>query len=85
MIEGGLEHSILKRAKENNLIDVECINIRDFSNNKHNHVDDYPYGGGAGMVMQPQPIYDTYMSIKPKLSENCPVVYMSPQDRKSVV
>lgn len=42
MIEGGLEHSILKRAKENNLIDVECINIRDFSNNKHNHVDDYP-------------------------------------------
>lgn len=70
MIEGGLEHSILKRAKENNLIDVECINIRDFSNNKHNHVDDYPYGGGAGMVMQPQPIYDAYMSIKPKLSEN---------------
>ena len=67
MIEGGLEHSILKRAKENNLIDVECINIRDFSNNKHNHVDDYPYGGGAGMVMQPQPIYDAYMSIKPKI------------------
>ena len=81
MIEGGLEHSILKRAKENNLIDVECINIRDFSNNKHNHVDDYPYGGGAGMVMQPQPIYDAYMSIKPKLSENCPVVYMSPQGK----
>ena len=74
-------HSILNRAKENNLIDVECINIRDFSNNKHNHVDDYPYGGGAGMVMQPQPIYDAYMSIKPKLSENCPVVYMSPQGK----
>ena len=52
MIEGGLEHSILKRAKENNLIDVECINIRDFSNNKHNHVDDYPYGGGAGMLSE---------------------------------
>ena len=57
MIEGGLEHSILKRAKENNLIDVECINIRDFSNNKHNHVDDYPYGGGAGMLMQAEPVY----------------------------
>ena len=52
MIEGGLEHSILKRAKENNLIDVECINIRDFSNNKHNHVDDYPYGGGVGGGME---------------------------------
>lgn len=76
-----LKHSIIGRACSENKISIECIDIRDFSKNKHRHVDDYPYGGGAGMVMQAQPIYDAYMSIKPKLSENCPVVYMSPQGK----
>lgn len=81
MIKDGLSHSIIKRACDEGSISIETIDIRDFSNNKHRHVDDYPYGGGAGMVMQPQPIYDAYMSIKPKLSENCPIVYMTPQGK----
>ena len=81
MIKDGLSHSIIKRACNEGTIRIETIDIRDFSNNKHRHIDDYPYGGGAGMVMQPQPIYDAYMSIKPKLSENCPVVYMTPQGK----
>ena len=54
MIEGVLSHSIIGRAVKDGVINVECVNIRDFSTDKHRHVDDYPYGGGAGMVMQPQ-------------------------------
>lgn len=81
MIYDGLKHSIIGRAIEDGKIEIICVNIRDFSKNKHKHVDDYPYGGGAGMVMQPQPIYDAYMSIKPQLSENCPVIYLSPQGK----
>jgi tRNA (guanine-N(1)-)-methyltransferase len=76
-----LKHSIIGRACNEGRIEINCIDIRDFSNNKHRHIDDYPYGGGAGMVMQPQPIYDAYMSIKDKLSDNCPVIYMSPQGK----
>ena len=81
MIREGLNHSIIKRACDEGTISIETIDIRDFAKNKHRHVDDYPYGGGAGMVMQAQPIYDAYMSIKPKLSENCPVIYMTPQGK----
>lgn len=81
MINDGLSHSIIKRAHDEGIISIETIDIRDFAKNKHRHVDDYPYGGGAGMVMQAQPIYDAYMSIKPKLSENCPVIYMTPQGK----
>ncbi len=79
MIRDGLNHSIISRAVENNLISVEAIDIRDFTPSKHKKVDDYPYGGGAGLVMQAEPIYNTYMSIKDKLSENTRVVYMSPK------
>ncbi len=81
MIKDGLNHSIISRAVENNLIKVEAIDIRDFTPSKHKKVDDYPYGGGAGLVMQAEPIYNTYMSIKDKLSENTRVVYMSPKGR----
>ena len=81
MVMGGLNTSITGRAISKGILSIEAVNIRDYAFNKHNSVDDYPYGGGAGMVMQPQPIYDAYMSIKPKLSENCPVVYMSPQGK----
>ncbi|MDD3393469.1 MAG: tRNA (guanosine(37)-N1)-methyltransferase TrmD [Clostridia bacterium] len=80
MIMETLSHSILGRAQREELISVEAINIRDFSNSKHLQVDDYPYGGGAGMVMQPQPIYDAYQSILPK-ADKARVLYMTPQGK----
>lgn len=83
MIMDGLNTSILGRAKNNGFITMEAINIRDFSDNKHKHVDDYPYGGGAGMVMQPEPIYKAYKHVEDKiLSEGRGkprVIYMTPQ------
>ncbi len=81
MINDGLNHSIISRAVENNLISVNPINIRDYTPSKHKKVDDYPYGGGAGLVMQVEPIYNTFMSIKDKIGENTKVVYMSPKGR----
>lgn len=63
MIEQGMNTSILGRAMEKQLIHLNVVNIRDFSKNKHHKVDDYPYGGGAGMVMQAEPIYKAYESI----------------------
>lgn len=72
-----LGESIIGRAINKGIIETEYINIRDFSMDKHRRVDDYPYGAGGGMVMQPQPIYDAYKSI---CGEEKPhVVYMSPQ------
>lgn len=71
-----LEQSILGRAIEKNLININLINIRDFSKDKHKKVDDTPYGGGAGMVIKPDVVYDAYSSIK---NENAKVIYMSPQ------
>ena len=67
------------KAKEKKLIDIELINIRDFSKDKHKKVDDTPYGGGAGMVMRPDVVYDAYKSIEDK---NAKVVYMSPQGKQ---
>ncbi len=81
MIEQSLDHSITKKAQEKGIININSINIRDFTNNKHNKVDDYPYGGGAGMVMQAQPIYDSYMSIKHNLSKTHKVIYMTPKGK----
>lgn len=81
MITTGLNHSIIKRAVENKIISINTINIRDFSNNKHNQVDDYTYGGGAGMVIRPQPVYDAYLSIKDKLKKGTKVIYMTPQGK----
>lgn len=74
-----LNQSIIGRAKEKELINVNLINIRDFSNNKHKKVDDTPYGGGAGMVMQPDVVYDAYKSVR---DEKAKVIYMSPQGNK---
>lgn len=74
-----LSESIIGRAKEKGLINVNFINIRDFSKNKHKKVDDTPYGGGAGMVIQPDVVYDAYKSIK---DEKAKVIYMSPQGKK---
>lgn len=80
MIQQALSHSILGRAQRDGHISVEAINIRDFSTNKQKHVDDYPYGGGAGMVMQPQPIYDAYQRIA-ESTKGARVIYMTPQGK----
>ena len=74
-----LNSSIIGRAKEKNLIEINLINIRDFSKDKHKKVDDTPYGGGAGMVMMPDVVYDAYKSVEDK---NAKVIYMSPQGNK---
>ena len=74
-----LNESIIGRAKEKGLININLINIRDFSKNKHKKVDDTPYGGGAGMVMMPDVVYDAYKSLN---SEDAKVIYMSPQGQK---
>ena len=63
MVTQTLSHSILGRAQKEGYLTVEAVNIRDFSQNKQKHVDDYPYGGGVGMVMQAQPIYAAYQSV----------------------
>ncbi len=81
MVDSALSESIIGRARNNNLIEINCINIRDFSKDKHRRVDDYPYGGGNGMVMQPQPIYDACMSIVNSVDKKPTVIYMSPQGK----
>ena len=73
-----LNQSIIGKAIEKELIDIHLINIRDFSKDKHKKVDDTPYGGGAGMVMKPEVVYDAYQSIKDR---NAKVIYMSPQGK----
>lgn len=79
MIEQGLHTSIIGRAIEKQLISLSTINIRDYANNKHNKVDDYPYGGGAGMVMQAEPVYGAYQAVKDKIGYKPKVIYLSPQ------
>lgn len=81
MVLNGLNTSIIGKATEKGLINIEATNIRDFANNKHNHVDDYPYGGGAGMVMQPQPVYDAYKSVIDKIGGPARVIYLTPQGK----
>ncbi len=79
MIEQGMNTSIMGRAIDNNLISLNAINIRDFSDNKHMKVDDYPYGGGAGMVMQAEPIYQAYESLIMQREKTPRVIYLTPQ------
>ena len=74
-----IKTSIIGKATEKGIIDINLINIRDFSEDKHNKVDDTPYGGGAGMVMKPDVVYSAYNSIK---EEDAKVIYMSPQGKK---
>ena len=77
-----MNESIMKRAVEKEIIEVHVYNIRDYSTNKHKKVDDYPFGGGAGMVMTPQPIYDTYKHIVDKFDIKDPkVIYLTPKGR----
>ena len=79
MVMQGLSTSIIGKAKESGLISIEAINIRDFSQNKHKKVDDYPYGGGAGMLMQAQPVYDAWKSVADKIGHKPRTVYLTPQ------
>lgn len=82
MVRGVLAESIIGRAQSGGLIEVKCHNIRDFTLDKHRKTDDTPYGGGVGMVMSCQPIYDCYESVKKELpSGKTRVIYMSPKGR----
>lgn len=94
MVMGGLNTSITGRAISKGILSIEAVNIRDYAFNKHNSVDDYPYGGGAGMLMQAEPVYQCYQAIIDKIhtqggadSELCAekkkprVLYMSPQGK----
>lgn len=73
-----LKESIIGRSQEKGLLNINLINIRDFSKNKHKKVDDTPYGGGAGMVINPTVVYDAYQSVK---TEKAKVIYLSPQGK----
>ncbi|MCI5995619.1 MAG: tRNA (guanosine(37)-N1)-methyltransferase TrmD [Blautia sp.] len=79
MIVQGLGTSIIGRALGKEAITLEAVNIRDYANNKHHKVDDYPYGGGAGMVMQAEPVYGAYEAVRERIGY-CPrVIYLTPQ------
>jgi tRNA (guanine37-N1)-methyltransferase len=79
MVLNGLHTSIIGRAAEKGLLSIEAIDIREYSTDKHRHVDDYPYGGGAGMVMQPMPICEAYDDLCEKIGKKPRVIYMTPQ------
>lgn len=87
MVSQGLNTSIIGRAIDKGLISLNTVNIRDFSKDKHKRVDDYPYGGGAGMVIQAEPVYDTYTYVVNQISEKNAgknrkkprVIYVTPQ------
>lgn len=81
MIEQGLNTSILGKAMDNGFVSLNAINIRDYTASKHKKVDDYPYGGGAGMVMQAQPIYDAWKAVVEKIGSKPRCVYLTPQGR----
>ena len=81
MMRAVLSESIIGRAEKSGILEINYIQIRDFANNKHNSVDDYPYGGGPGMVMQAMPIYDAYMSLIKDAKTKPHTIYMSPQGK----
>lgn len=81
MFRAVLGDSIINRAVEKGLITLNFIDIRDYTKNKHRKVDDYPYSGGGGMLMTPQPVYDAYMSIQEGLDYKPYTIYMSPQGK----
>lgn len=81
MIENGMNTSITGRAITKGLLSLEAINIRDFAFNKHQKVDDYPYGGGAGMLMQAEPVYLSYESIAERIGRKPHVIFLTPQGK----
>lgn len=85
MVLQGLHTSILGRAVERNCISIEAVNIRDYTLDKHGKVDDYTYGGGAGMLMQAQPVYDAWLAVEERIAARGAsggrVIYVTPQGR----
>lgn len=82
MFNGVLNESILKKAQEKEAVEFRVINFRDYSSNKHNTVDDYPYGGGAGMVLKPQPIFDAVEDLKKQSDTTPKVILVCPQGER---
>ena len=81
MIRDGMNTSIIGRAIAGGFLDIEAVNIRDYAFNKHQKVDDYPYGGGAGMLMQAEPVYLAYQSVEEKIGYKPRVVFLTPQGK----
>ena len=81
MCETVLNESIIGRARKNELVTLYCHNIRDYTQDKHNRVDDTPYGGGMGMIMAPQPIFDCYKAISENIGEKPHLIYLTPQGK----
>lgn len=81
MVKNGLNTSIIGRAVSAGILSIEAVNIRDYAFNKHQSVDDYPYGGGAGMLMQAEPVYLAYASIAERIGKKPRVVYLTPQGK----
>lgn len=79
MVMDGLNTSIIGRAIDAGLLEINAVNIRDYSTNKHMKVDDYPYGGGSGLVMQPEPVYRAYKDLTKNMKKKPRVVYLTPQ------
>ena len=79
MVMDGLNTSIIGRAIDAGLLEINAVNIRDYYNNKHMKFDDYPYGGGAGLVMQPEPVYRAYKDLEKDMKKKPRVVYLTPQ------
>lgn len=82
MFTGVFSHSILKKAAENNAVEYNVVNFRDYADNKHQTVDDYPYGGGAGMVLKPQPIFDAVADLRSKADSDPRVILLCPQGER---
>lgn len=81
MCRAVLDESIIGRARAAGKVEINCVDIRDYSHDKHRRVDDKPYGGGMGMIMQPQPIYDCFMDLCDKIGQKPHLLYMTPQGK----
>ncbi|NLM04388.1 MAG: tRNA (guanosine(37)-N1)-methyltransferase TrmD [Clostridiales bacterium] len=83
MFKGPLDTSIIKNAQDKEILDIEYINIRDYANNKHKKVDDYPYGGGSGMLMTAQPVFDSHAAVLAQIpsSKKVRTIYCSPKGK----
>lgn len=82
MFEGVLGHSILRKAADNKAVEYNVVNFRNYADNKHQTVDDYPYGGGAGMVLKPQPIFDAVADLQGEAKSQPRVILLCPQGER---